>query len=102
MITVIFDKQLNTPVFCFVHKLPDFIPYFADNACIVCIEVEAKQKIKNEIKTYGTIRFTGQVVQAARRLATSWTARVRSRAAEGWRFFFCPSYQDWPSQPPLK
>ena len=29
----------------------------------------------------------GQVAQAARRLATGWTARVRSRVSAGWRFF---------------
>ena len=35
--------------------------------------------------------------QAARRLATDWTARVRSRVAERWRFFFSPSCLDWSS-----
>ena len=37
----------------------------------------------------------GQVAQAARLLATGWTARVRSRVSEGWRFFFPPSCPDW-------
>ena len=37
----------------------------------------------------------GQVAQAARRWATGWTARVRSRVSEGWRFFFAPSCPDW-------
>ena len=30
--------------------------------------------------------YMGQVAQAARRLATDWTAWVRSRVSEGWRF----------------
>ena len=37
----------------------------------------------------------GQVNQAVRRLATDWTARVRSPVSEWWRFFFTPSYPDW-------
>ena len=40
-------------------------------------------------------RSVGQVAQAARRWATGWTARVRSRVSEGWRFFFALSCPDW-------
>ena len=47
----------------------------------------------------GYRRYVGQVAQAARRLATGWTARVRSRVSEGWRFFFTPSCPDWPWGP---
>ena len=36
-----------------------------------------------------------KVAQAARRLATGWTARVRSRVSEECRFFFIPSCTDW-------
>ena len=35
---------------------------------------------------YLYISSVGQVVQAARRLATGWTARVRARVSEWWRF----------------
>ena len=41
------------------------------------------------------VTFVGQVAQAARRLATGWTARVRSRVSEGWRLFFTASCPDW-------
>ena len=37
----------------------------------------------------------GQVAQAARRLTTGWTARVRSPVSEGWRFLFTHSCSDW-------
>ena len=36
------------------------------------------------------------------RLAAGWTARVRSRVSERWRFFFTPSCPDWSTQPPIK
>ena len=47
----------------------------------------------------GTRNGVGQVAQVARRLAAGWTARVRSRVSEGWRFFFTPSCPDWPWGP---
>ena len=34
------------------------------------------------------IKTLGKIAQVARGLATGWTARVRSRESEGWRFFF--------------
>ena len=43
--------------------------------------------------------YMGQVAQAAKRLATGWTARVRSRVSEVWRFFFTPTCPDWPWGP---
>ena len=39
--------------------------------------------------------YMDQVAQAARRLATGWTTRVRFRVSEGWRFFFIPPCPDW-------
>ena len=43
--------------------------------------------------------IVGQVARAARRLTTGWTARVRSRVSEEWRFFFTPSCPDLPWGP---
>ena len=42
--------------------------------------------------------------QAARRLATGWTARVRSRVSEYWRFFNSSMFRLvlGTSQPPVK
>ena len=45
----------------------------------------------NEVNVWEYVmiwRGGGQVAQGARRLTTGWTARVRSRVSEGWRFFF--------------
>ena len=41
-------------------------------------------------------KFMGQVAQAARRLATGWTARVRSQVSKGWRFSSLPRAQTGP------
>ena len=46
-------------------------------------------------RTFYFFANVAQVAQAARRLATGLTARVRSRVAEGWSLFFTHSYPVW-------
>ena len=51
------------------------------------------------------LTFVGQVAQAARRLATGWTARVRSRVSEGVEIFlhsFVSRLVLGSTQPPIK
>ena len=53
---------------------------------IKIISILLKQRNKNE----------GQVTQATRSLTAGWTARVRSRVVEEWRFFFNLCVQNGP------
>ena len=88
---------------CFIRKLYGNIVIIMTNWVALHIlavnywisynECEIRLVISNMYE-YNTI-IAGQVAQAARRLATEWTAWVRSRVSEGWRFFFTRSCPDW-------
>ena len=50
---------------------------------------------QGQVKKSKDLKLVGQVADEAMRLAMAWTAQVRSRVSEAWRFFFTPWCPDW-------
>ena len=62
---------------------------------VLITHLHSTRNVSRTLHLHYKVCFVDQVAQAARRLATGWAARIRSRVSEDWRFFFTYSCPDW-------